>query len=259
MRFRFLILLLLSFFYTFSQKDSIIVKGIVKTQDDKKIEKALIHLISSQGHRYEYKTDSSGKYRFHFQSETVFSCTVSIASDKHTTARKLRNLGFLATKDVAIFELKPGNVYEKNFELTEVPFCGPIAPSLLFYKNSILSYNDSLHKKDSINYESFQNTINLLYLTLIEEPGIVIEIQGHASNNEKNPQELSEFRVQLIKEILVAKGINKNRILTKSWGSQKLLIRDDIIKKAKTKEEKNALHLKNQRVIFRIISWDFKE
>lgn len=259
MKFLFLILLLSTFFYSFPQKDSIIVKGIVKTQDGKKIEKALIHLISSQGHRYEYKTDSSGKYRFYFQSEAIFSCTVSIASDKYTTARKLRNLGFLATKDVAIFELKPGKVYEKNFELTEVPFCGPVAPSLLFYKNSIICYNDSLHKKDSINYESFHNTINLLYSTLKEEPGIVIEIQGHASINEKNPQDLSEFRAQLIKEILVAKGINRNRLQTKSWGSQKLLIRDDVIKKVKTKEEKDTLHQKNQRVVFRIISWDFKE
>ena len=76
---------------------------------------------------------------------------------------------------------------------------------------------------------------------------------------EKNNELLALYRTQLIKEVLIAKGINKNRITTKGWGNTKLLIKDKVIKKAKSQEEKLALHTKNQRVVFRIISWDFKE
>ncbi|MES2515113.1 MAG: OmpA family protein [Bacteroidota bacterium] len=168
-------------------------------------------------------------------------------------------MGFLATKDNAIFELTPGKSYEKDFKLTQIPFCGPIAPSILFYKNSILSCNDSLRQKDSSYYESFQNTISILYLSLIEEPSIIIEIHGHASSNEKNSEHLALYRAQLIKEILVAKGINKKRMVVKSWGHNKLIVSNKIIKKAKTKEEKSALHTRNQRVVYRVISWDFAE
>lgn len=244
----------------FSQKDSIIIKGSVITElEHKKIENAYVHLISSQGPRYEYKTDSTGKYKFKFYTDAVFSCTISVASDKYTTNRRVHNLGFLATKDVAIFELKPGNIYEKNFELTEVPFCGPIAPSILFYKNSILSCNDSLHQKDSAFYGNFKNIINTLYLSLLEEPTITIEIHGHADYEEKNTDYLSLYRAQFIKELLVTKGINKKRIDVKGRGHEKLIIRKKIIKQAKTSQDKLALHLKNQRVVFRIINWDFKE
>jgi hypothetical protein len=63
----------------------------------------------------------------------------------------------------------------------------------------------------------------------------------------------------LIKEILAAKGINRERLFVKGWGNQKLLIPDSIIKKAKTKEEKLALHIRNQRVVFKFISWHFVE
>jgi len=260
MTYHFIVLLLSTFFYSFSQKDSIIIKGTVITDSDyKKIQNAYVHLVSSQNHRYEYKTDSSGNYRFRFFTDAVFSCTITVASDKHTSARRFRNLGFLATKNNAVFELVPGKIYNKDFELREIISCGPIAPAILFNPNSILSCNDSIRNVDSVNFESFYNTIQILYFSLKENPTIIIEIIGNASSHEKNAQNLSLYRAQLIKEILIAKGINRNRLLIKSLGNKRLLIKDNIIKKAKTKEEKLALHMRNQRVVFRIISWDFKE
>jgi outer membrane protein OmpA-like peptidoglycan-associated protein len=82
---------------------------------------------------------------------------------------------------------------------------------------------------------------------------------GHASTLEKNHELLSLYRAQLVGEALIAKGINRQRIQAKGWGNHKLLIRDETIKKAKTCDEKMALHIKNQRVVFKIVSWDFKE
>ncbi len=260
MRYAAFIILFLAFLTTFSQQDSIIVKGTVKCKEDgKTIEKAFVHLTSSQGHRYEYKTDSSGEYRFHFSSETVFSCTVSIGSDKHTTARRYRNLGFLATKDTAVFVMQQGKTYLKNFELTEVPFCGPIARNLYFKRNSASSCNDSLHKVDSLIYDRYHTVITDLTMSLKYDPGLMIEIEAHASSGEINPKKLSELRAQTIKDALVANGINPKRLAIKGWGSTKLLVDDTTINKAKTKEEKLALHTKNQRIYYRITSWDFKE
>jgi outer membrane protein OmpA-like peptidoglycan-associated protein len=130
---------------------------------------------------------------------------------------------------------------------------------IYFNTNSILSCNDSLNQVDSIRVKTFDYACNEMITILKENPTITIEIVGHASTQEKNHQLLSLYRAQLIKEILVAKVINPKHIKTVGWGNHKLLIKDDFIKKAKTNEEKQSLHLKNQRAYFRVIDWDFKE
>lgn len=242
-----------------SQKDSIIIQGFVTSNYSKPVKRAMVHLVSSQGHRYEYITDSSGTYRFHFPFGNAFTCTVSIASDKYTSSGNFRNMGFLASKDTAVFIMQSGRVYKKDFILTEVPFCGPIAPSIGFYTQSLRSYNDSLYARDSVMNTDFENTIQILYTALKEEPGLVIRIEGHASSIEKNPEQLSLQRAEHIRDLLVAKGINSKRIAVKGWGTSKLLVTDTMIRKAKTKTEKFILHQKNQRVIYRIMSWDYKD
>lgn len=244
----------------FSQKDSIIINGDVLSEENHPIDKARVHLISSKNHAFEYITDTTGKYRFHFYTDEIFTATISIASDRHTTAHKYRdNLGFQASKDTGVFILVPGKNYSKNFALNSILNCGFLAPGIVFNKNSITSCNDSLHKIDSAAYEKFNAIITLLFLTLKNEKNIVIEILGHASSGENNPDKLSLNRAEVIKQLLVLKGINHQRIITNGYGNKKMLVTDKIIKKAKTKEEKLALHLKNQRVVFRIINWDFTE
>lgn len=255
-----LLIFFLSFqFSVFSQKDSILIKGIVTNTESKAIKNAFLHLASSEGHRYEYKTDSTGTYRFRFFSESAFSCTLTIASDKHTTSGHYKNLGFLASKDYAVFELQPGNTYVKDFTLTAVPFCGPYFPAIFFRVNSMISCNDSLSRRDSIDLMPFDHAISSLYEDLKENPGIMIEIHSHASAIEKDPEALSLKRAEYIRQLLIEKGVNGKRIFVKGYGVRKLLVTDAMIKKAKTKEEKMALHLRNQRVVFRVINWDFKE
>lgn len=260
---RFAIIFLISLIATlscYSQKNySICIKGSVKSSDDNvPVVNAYLLIKLEGGYTLSQKTDSSGKYNFSFTIEKLSSYTLSIGTDKLTTAKHYK-FGFLANKDNQIGFLNNDTIIIKNFSMSPVIGCGPVAPAILFNTNSIISCNDSLSIIDSVNYGYLKDAINYLYKTLKENPTIIIEMQGHASSIEKNSEQLALYRTQIIKEILIAKGINKNRLLTKSWGSQKLLIRDDIIKKAKTKEEKASLHLKNQRVVFRIVSWDFKE
>lgn len=242
-----------------AQQDSIIIQGLVTGNYSKTVKQAIVHLVSSQGHRYECITDSGGAYRFHVPSGNAFTCTVSIASDKRTSSGNSRNFGFLASKDTAVFNLQSGRVYRKDFILMEAIVCGPIAPSIGFYTQSLQSYNDSLYARDPVRNTDLENTLQILYAALKEEPGIVIRIEGHASAIEKNPEQLSLQRAEHIRDLLVAKGIDSKRLEVKGWGTSKLMVTDAIIRKAKTKTEKTLLHQKNQRVIYRIMDWDYKD
>lgn len=255
----FLGIILLFISYNFIAQDNFVtIKGsVLSSSNNEQIENAIINLKLEGGFCFEQKTDTAGQYEFKFKVEEPSTCTVSISTLKTTRSRTFKN-GFLANKDFGKIELMAGTSYIKNFDLTPVS-CGPGFPGILFNTNSIVSCNDSLSKIDSTRYGYLKDAITFLYQTLKENPTIIIEMQGHASTIEKNPVQLALFRTQMIKEILISKGLNKNRLLTKSWGNQKLLIRDDLIKKAKSKEEKLALHTKNQRVVFRIVSWDFKD
>jgi len=57
----------------------------------------------------------------------------------------------------------------------------------------------------------------------------------------------------LVKE----KGINDKRLIAKGYGQTALLISDAQIKAAPTKPEKDALHAKNRRTEFKVLSFDF--
>lgn len=241
-------------------QNSVLIKGnVINSEDKEGVENALIVLKLEGGYIFEQKSDSTGKYQFDFSIASPKTFTISIYTDKHTKSKRNKDCGFLVTKETGTGELQFKTEYIKDFYLTKVYDCGSRMSSFVFNTNSIICCNDSLNKIDSTRYDSFNYAINSLIKTLKENPTIIIEFQGHASSIEKNPELIALYRTQLIKEILISKGINGKRIMIKSWGNKKLLIKDDLIKNAKTKEDKLALHQKNQRVLCRIISWDFKE
>ena len=244
-----------------AQSDTVIIKGIVNCDIyNEPVQNAELSLKLSGGYTFFQKTDTSGRYEFKLKIDTSSRCSISITS-KYAWSRSVKQGCFLYCNDVGTAELQPGTEYIKDFKLTRAYHCGEkhFSP-LIFNTNSIVSCNDSLNKIDSTTYYTFNKTINELYDVLKTNPTIIIEFQGHASTLEKNHELLSLYRAQLIGEVLIAKGIDKRRIQAKGWGNHKPLIKDDYIKKrAITKEENAALHLKNQRVVFRIISWDYIE
>lgn len=259
MKFLFCIIITCFSYYSFSQINVSTLEGTVTMDDGKDpVENAIIHLKLSSGTMLEEKTDVLGKYKFTVK-DTTSNFSITLATDKSTRSLSRSSSCFFATKDEGKGTLSTNTNFIKDFQLVKVLDCGGRMPAFLFATNSILSCNDSLHKIAPDNFESFENAINFMYQTLKDNPTIIIELQGHASTIEKNHELLSLYRAQLIGEVLIAKGINKNRIKSKGWGNHKLLIKDDSIKKAKTCDEKMALHLKNQRVVFRIVSWDYIE
>src|SRR5690606_14624464 len=91
-------------------------------------------------------------------------------------------------------------------------------------------------------------------------PATVVELNSHTDSrgDAASNMTLSAARAQSCVDYLVKeKGINEKRLVAKGYGKTQLLIPDDVIKKAKTKEEQEALHAKNRRTSFKIISFDF--
>ena len=110
-----------------------------------------------------------------------------------------------------------------------------------------------LNSKDSLDH---------LYLTLMNNPSLIVELQSHTDSrgNDAKNQILSEARAKSCVDYLIyEKKVSAARLMSKGWGEKKLLVKDDVINKAKTKEEKNALHQKNRRTVLRVVSWDYQD
>ena len=87
-------------------------------------------------------------------------------------------------------------------------------------------------------------------------PGVKLEIQNHCDSRGAPGlnNHLTIARAQAVVDYLVAKGINKDRLMAKGFGENNLLITDAQINQAKTKDEKEALHAINRRVVLKILS-----
>jgi outer membrane protein OmpA-like peptidoglycan-associated protein len=135
-------------------------------------------------------------------------------------------------------------------------------PAVLFKKNSIELVDSVFSSYDNLGKEIYSSCIEgvrEIYQTLNDNPAIIIEISAHCSSDEKNPNELSLFRGETIRQMFMIKGINKERLVVKANGITKLKVSNEQISNAKTKEEKDAFHTLNRRVVFKILSWDYKQ
>ena len=82
------------------------------------------------------------------------------------------------------------------------------------------------------SYELSQSSnaeLTKLYTLLKNNPGIKIMISGHTDNvgNAENNLTLSSNRATSVKKFLIAKGINKSRIVSKGFGSTKPIASND--------------------------------
>ena len=82
--------------------------------------------------------------------------------------------------------------------------------------------------KAKISEESFAE-LDLLVDMMRENPKMVIQLEGHTDyqGNPSQNMKLSQERVDAVREYLISKKINKNRIKTKAFGGTQPLSRDD--------------------------------
>jgi peptidoglycan-associated lipoprotein len=231
------------------------VKGMALSKGDDRtgagrgeaVELVKVKIIGSDGSINEFNTTKDGNYNFKLKEKTTY--TITTITDKSTKSVSFTK-GYLASKDQRVLStvgVDKSKDFIADFELSPVvPFIR--MPQILYElaKSELLPQS-----KDSLSF---------LYQTLVDNPSIVIELNSHTDSRgdaAKN-QELSQARAQSCVDYLVnEKKINPARIQAKGYGKTQLLITDDVIEKAKTKEEKEALHALNRRTAFKILNWDF--
>ena len=231
------------------------VKGMALSKGDDRtgagrgeaVELVKVKIIGSDGSINEFTTTKDGNYNFKLKEKTTY--TITTITDKSTKSVSFTK-GYLASKDQRVLStvgVDKSKDFIADFELSPVvPFIR--MPQILYElaKSELLPQS-----KDSLSF---------LYQTLVDNPSIVIELNSHTDSRgdaAKN-QELSQARAQsCVDYLVIEKKINPARIQAKGYGKTQLLITDDVIEKAKTKEEKEALHALNRRTAFKILNWDF--
>jgi outer membrane protein OmpA-like peptidoglycan-associated protein/tetratricopeptide (TPR) repeat protein len=107
--------------------------------------------------------------------------------------------------------------------------------------------------KATLRKKSFVE-LDKLVAFLAENPEIYVEIGGHTDSRGNNNQELSENRAKAVLEYVASKGISKDRMTSKGYGSSKPIISDKEIEVLPNEEAKEAAHQKNRRVEYMIVS-----
>jgi len=109
--------------------------------------------------------------------------------------------------------------------------------------------------KATLKPKSFE-TLDKIADMLKMNKNISMEINSHTDTrgDHKYNLKLSQARAQSCVDYLISKGIPKDRLIAKGYGSARPLVSDAEIDKISNKEEKEAEHQKNFRTSFRIIS-----
>ena len=95
-----------------------------------------------------------------------------------------------------------------------------------------------------------------IYKVLNENPTLKIEISGYTDSrgNPASNQVLSENRAKAVVDFLISKGISKDKMTFKGYGSENAIYTDEVISKEKTEANKEKLHSQNRRIEFKILS-----
>lgn len=88
------------------------------------------------------------------------------------------------------------------------------------------------------------------------DPQLIVEVQGHCSSDERDPQVLSAKRADEVKDRLKAKGIASSRIIATGYSTDGQEISDADIKKLTMPREIENAHSKNRRVTFALAKND---
>jgi hypothetical protein len=139
-----------------------------------------------------------------------------------------------------------------DFCLVEARGCGWSIPDIYFSENSSEFSTNRIENPYGTSYAA-DTAIDCIVGLMKCNPRYTFEIRGHADNKETNARALSEQRVQKIYSILIEKGIDKDRLHTKSYGSERSVEQMNEYGQSIGKH-KGPL---NQRVDLTILSKDF--
>lgn len=109
--------------------------------------------------------------------------------------------------------------------------------------------------KATLSQESFPH-LDSVVTFLNTNSDIKLEIDVHCDSrfSKTSSTHLTMNRANSIRDYFVSKGVTLDRLSSVGYNDVRLLISDTEIKKLKTVEEKEAAHLMNRRVEFKILS-----
>jgi peptidoglycan-associated lipoprotein len=238
------------------------VSGTVTNALDKTpVPNCPIIIKGSDGTLAQSAADKDGNYTIKLAPGVSYEIYTQTNKDLKTATAPL---SFLASDDKGQFttvDVNESTNFKKDFQLmpiqAEIKF--PAVLYALGKSELLVDPTGSAKGNDTHKPLNSMDSLNFLYKTLIDNPTIIIELSAHTDSrgSDKLNDPLSQARAQACVDYLISKGIPAERMKAKGWGKHKLKISDAQIAKAKTKEEKEALHAMNRRTVFKILSWDY--
>ncbi len=231
------------------------VKGqVLNEMTETPVSNAVVSLLGSDGSSLEVITDENGYYEYKLNPQANY---VLVATHE----------GFLNSKyKISTFGRNEDKCFEANIYLSLIDI--PIeVPNVLYDVNLW-----------NLRPESIVS-LNKLYETLQDNPGIAIELSSHTDyrvGSRMTNEELSQLRAQSVVDFLIKKGIDKERLIAKGYGASKPKVVDmryakiydflpignilnpEFIKQL-PKEQQNICNQINRRTEFRVISANYKK
>jgi len=213
-----------------------ILKGVVRDEKTLKPLYSSIELIDVEENKTLAKFESN---------ETTGKYLVSLPSGK--------NYGLIVRADGYLFHSENFDIPEtaayqevvKNIDLKRVEVGSKIVLKNIFY-----DYNKATLRDAS------KNELDRLIKLLEENPTLKIELSAHTDSRggDKYNEDLSQRRAQSCVDYLIKGGIATDRLVSKGYGEQELIISDAEIAKLKFEDEKEEAHQQNRRTEFKILS-----
>jgi peptidoglycan-associated lipoprotein len=221
-----------------------------------------IIIKGSDGTLAQVTTDKDGNFTIPLKPQVTYEIYTQTNKDLKTATAKQ---GFFASDDKGKFstmDINESTTFKKDFQLSAVPEGEIHFPAVLYAlgKADLLVDLTGTDKSNETHKPlNSKDSLNSLYKTLIDNPTLKIELSAHTDSrgSDKINIPLSQARAQACVDYLVSKGIPADRMVAKGYGKTKLKISDAQIAKAKTKQEKEALHALNRRTVFKILSWEY--
>ncbi len=222
-----------------------------------------VTLICFDSLEFKVRTDSSGRYSF-FVSKKLISAKTKLQSsydiweyrkikERDTTCRFINNFwGYMNNPCYFIHDSIKNSEVRCDFIMKPVIAC-PRAPTIYFEKNST---NMPVDMKEDSSWRHPGQRLKYMKCVMLNNPGMILVIEGNSSADEKDPLELSATRATFIQEYFVTHGIDRKRLVIKPFGCARPFVTDAQIKKAKTPADRDALLELNRYVSFRVVSID---
>ncbi len=225
--------------------------SVINSESKEPVEKALVHIVSSDGKQKDVKANQQGKFTVELEPDLEY--IVMVSADGYLNGKELVNtLKLTVSRNFkSVIGLNP---IEKPIELPNI-----------FYDFGSWTLRDKS-----------KTALDALVETLNDNPKITIELGSHTDfvGSQSTNQGLSQKRAQSVVDYLIEKGINWDRLAAQGYGESKplkitsdkakeydFLKEEDVlteftIGKFKEKEKEIANQL-NRRTDFRVLSTNY--